>query len=170
MVLCQVWGPLPTGPAVLGQSFEAENLVSDREIRVPGPNSHPPSVVPDLAGKRGHPRTRVGANPRFPIRPDIGNGKPPVSRFGRESGMGVPGAAGRGFPGLRSRPRSPLSAPASGPAGHGPGPEWYLRLACCLVRPSGSSCRRSCRSHGRHMPGARGQAHCWPRLSTILAL
>jgi hypothetical protein len=50
----------------------------------------------------------------------IGNLKSPVSRFGRKSGVGVPRAARRGFPGLvpRRPPMQtlPLAAPTAGPA------------------------------------------------------
>ena len=82
--------------------------------------SESPGPIPIPPGSRfgretGTPSDSSRSEPPFPIRPDIGNGKSPVSRFGRESGIGVPGAAGRGFPGLRSWSWSPLSAPASGP-------------------------------------------------------
>ena len=54
----------------------------------------PVPPIPDLAGNRG-------GNPRFPIRPKSGIGKSPVSRFGRESGIGVPigrKSGNRGYP------------------------------------------------------------------------
>jgi hypothetical protein len=117
----------------------------------------PVPPIPGLAGKRG-------GNFQFPTRPGTGIGKSPVSRFGRETGIGVPagpqahravseGPRPSGCPTAPTAvlPRAPRAQGA--PVARGPGPALPRRCTRAHWQPAPPTGPGRRRRRGRPGPG-----------------